>query len=87
MSESIISPPEETREGDIDERGATTLGHDHVLPDGLGEPIHVADLVKGGEQRHVGHCEEGGVGIAHAFGSVQEVEFPGNRIFLYTSRQ
>ena len=72
-----ISPPKQTSEGDVNERGATALSEDHPLANWFGHPVHVADLVKGGEEGHIGHRDEGGVGVTHAVRPVQEVEFPG----------
>ena len=71
-----ISPPKQSRERDINERGATALGHDHSLADWFGDPVHVPDLVKCGEERHVGHSEEGRVRVPNTVSPVKEIEFP-----------
>lgn len=70
-------PPKKSTEGDIDEGcAAAFVGLNISLGYWFLQPAHVSDLVIGGEERNIGHGEEGGVRVTHTLGPVQEVEFP-----------
>merc|ERR550517_1657722 len=74
----IFVPPKQASEGDVNEWRAAALSKDHPLANWFGHPVHNPDLVEGGQEGDVGHSDEGGVGVPHTVGSVQEVELPGS---------